>query len=83
MHVPVGNHASKFSGLSARGVYGDTLRQLDESIGGVVSAVDGAGLTNATLILLTGDNGGGDDQCRYAGSNLPYRGAWLAASRAP
>ena len=27
MHVPVGNHASKFSGLSARGVYGDALRQ--------------------------------------------------------
>lgn len=81
MHVPVGNHAAKFSGRSARGVYGDTLRQLDEAIGGVVGAVDGAGLANATLILLTGDNGGGDDQCHYAGSNLPYRGAWLGANR--
>ena len=81
MHVPVGNHAAKFSGRSARGAYGDTLRQLDEAIGGVVGAVDSAGLTNATLILLTGDNGGGDDQCNYAGSNLPYRGAWLGAMR--
>ena len=81
MHVPVGNHAAKFSGRSARGAYGDTLRQLDEAIGGVVGAVDSAGLTNATLVLLTGDNGGGDDQCNYAGSNLPYRGAWLGAMR--
>ena len=79
MHVPVGNHVRKFANLSERGPYGDTLRQLDDAIGGVVGAVSDAGLDNGTLLLLTGDNGGGDSQCPYAGSNLPFRGAWQAA----
>jgi arylsulfatase A-like enzyme len=134
----VGNHQKRFGGASARrGAYGDTLRQLDEAIGGIADAVTTAGLDNGTLLLLhpaartsaapplhlcctsaapllhlrctsaapplhlrctsaaprctsphlgcagtllllTGDNGGGDDQCAYAGSNLPYRGAWMA-----
>ena len=81
MHVPVGNHARKFGGTSARGPYGDSLRQLDDAVGGIADAVTAAGLDNGTLLLLTGDNGGGDDQCAFAGSNLPYRGAWMAEQR--
>ena len=77
MHVPVGNHKPKFTNTSKRGVYGDSLRQLDESIGIVVDAITGSGAENNTLILLTGDNGAPDDQCDYGGSNGPFMGAWL------
>ena len=44
-----------------------------------MDAVADGGLENATLILLTGDNGGGDDQCAFAGNNAPFTGAWQAA----
>ena len=53
MHVPVGNHRPEFTNTSLdRGVYGDTMRQLDESIGRVVRAVSEMKIENETLILV-------------------------------
>ena len=79
MHVPIGNHDPKFTNTSARGPYGDTLRQLDESIGVVLDALGDARVEENTLIVLTGDNGAPDDQCSYGGSNAPFVGGWLPA----
>ena len=81
MHVPIGNHRPEFTNTSAdRGVYGDTLRQLDASIGRVVAGIAAAGVENNTLILVTGDNGAPSDQCNYGGLNGPFDGRWLAAT---
>ena len=78
MHVPIGNHRPSFTNTSKdRGVYGDTLLQLDESIGRLVSSLDTFGVQNNTLIILTGDNGAPSDQCEYGGLNVPWNGTWL------
>ncbi len=79
MHIPVGNHLPKFKNTSLnRGVYGDSLRQLDDSIGQVIDKIYELGLDNNTLILITGDNGGDSNQCQYGGINSPYNGEWLS-----
>lgn len=79
MHVPVGNHEPQFCNTSKdRGVYGDTMRQLDSSVGRLVAGLRDAGVENNTLILLTGDNGAPSDQCSYGGLNGPFQGKWLA-----
>jgi arylsulfatase A-like enzyme len=76
MHVPVGNHAPRFTNTSRdRGVYGDSMRQLDDSIGRLMAQLDS--LLNNTLVLLTGDNGAPSDQCDYGGINHPFDGRWL------
>ena len=56
MHTPQ-HHSSEWDGTSKRkgAHYGDTLAQLDDTIGQVVSAVDSLGLANSTLIFLTGE----------------------------
>lgn len=78
MHIPVGNHRPEFTNSSANGIYGDTMRQLDEAVGTVLDALDEAGVADETLVLLTGDNGGAVDQCEFGGSNGPFTGGWLA-----
>eukprot|EP00946_MAST-07B_sp_MAST-7B-sp1_P000511 g511.t1 len=80
MHVPVGNYEPRFANTSTdRGVYGDTLRQLDASIGKIVDALDEmpSHVAKNTLILMLGDNGAPDDQCDYGGINSPFDGNWL------
>ena len=78
MHVPVGNHRPEFTNTSANGIYGDTIRQLDEAVGRVLDAVEDAGVDGNTLVLMTGDNGGASNECEFGGSNGPFQGGWLA-----
>ena len=56
MHVPV-VHSKPFAGRSGRGPLGDSLMELDAAAGRVLQALDKAGVTNDTLVVLTGDNG--------------------------
>lgn len=58
MHAPMA-HLSMFtdSGAKNGSIYADTLRELDASVGAVVDAVENAGLTESTLIIVTSDNG--------------------------
>ena len=36
------------------------------------------GRRSNTLVIFTGDNGGGDPQCEFGGVNAPYLGVWQA-----
>ena len=56
MHVPV-VHSRAFTHRSALGPLGDSLMELDAAAGQVLQALENAGATNDTLVILTGDNG--------------------------
>lgn len=55
-HIPL--HASeKFKGRSEAGIYGDTVEELDWSMGQIFSTLQRLGLEENTLVLFTSDNG--------------------------
>ena len=70
------NSSSSSSLEAGRGHYSRAVRELDNSVGHTVGALRRLGLSNTTLLLFTGDNGGGDFQCSYGGDNAPYLGLW-------
>lgn len=59
----------KFQGKSKAGLYGDTLAELDWSIGQVLKTLRDLGLDKNTLVLFSSDNG-----AWYGGSNGGLRG---------
>tara|TARA_R110002049_G_scaffold285698_4_gene467000 strand:- start:132102 stop:135716 length:3615 start_codon:yes stop_codon:yes gene_type:complete len=46
-----------FIGTSAKGVYGDFIKELDHSTGRIMKAIRDAGLDQNTLVVFTSDNG--------------------------
>lgn len=56
-HVPRVPHP-RFKGKSLHGTRGDTIQQLDWSIGELLKTLDRLKLTRKTLIVFTSDNGG-------------------------
>ncbi len=71
-HVPI--FASKdFQGRSARGLYGDVVEELDESIGEVLSALKRLQLEDNTLVIFTSDNGPFLSYGEHSGSAKPLR----------
>lgn len=55
-HVPL--HASDdFKGKSPRGIFGDTVEEVDWSTGQVLDALRQAGLAERTFVFFTSDNG--------------------------
>lgn len=56
VHNPV-TPDKDMAGKSAAGPYGDWIQELDRSVGGVLKALDDAGLAQDTLVLLSSDNG--------------------------
>jgi arylsulfatase A len=55
-HVPL--FASKaFAGKSPRGLYGDVVEELDDSVGRVLAALREGGVDKQTLVVFTSDNG--------------------------
>ena len=53
-HVPI--YASpKFLGKSQRGLYGDAVEELDDSVGQLLSAIDGAGAKDDTFVVFSSD----------------------------
>jgi arylsulfatase A len=57
VHGPYTPNA-RFHGSSACGVYCDFIRELDWSVGEVLSALERSGAAENTLVILTSDNGG-------------------------
>ncbi len=55
-HVPL-YASARFKGKSARGLYGDTVEELDWSVGEVLRTLREAGVEDNTLVLFTSDNG--------------------------
>ena len=56
MHVP-DFVSPAYCNTTRRGVFGDALRELDDAVGGILSAVDAAGAAADTIVFFTSDNG--------------------------
>jgi len=55
-HVPI-FASEKFKGKSKLGLYGDTIEEIDWSVGRIVEALARNGLTENTLVIFFSDNG--------------------------
>ncbi|PSN36850.1 hypothetical protein C0J52_14969 [Blattella germanica] len=73
MHVPLA-HADRYENITGRGVYADTLREMDGLVESIISVVRET--DNNTLIWFTSDNGPWEVKCQYAGSVGPFIGMW-------
>jgi arylsulfatase A-like enzyme len=87
-HVPLGV-SETFRGKSQRGLYGDTIEELDSAIGDVFAELKTLGLDDNTLVVFTSDNGPWTDKQigDHGGSPAPFRGAkmttWEGGWRVP
>ncbi len=87
-HVPLGV-SGKFRGKSARGLYGDTIEELDSAVGQVLAELKKLALDDNTLVVFTSDNGPWTDKQigDHGGSPGPFRGAkmttWEGGWRVP
>jgi arylsulfatase A len=70
-HVPL-FASDRFSGSSRRGLYGDTIEEIDWSCGEIRSALEELGLTGNTLLVFTSDNGPWLSKGTDGGSNGPF-----------
>jgi arylsulfatase A len=64
------------AGYPSRPDYAGLLEELDQSVGGIVAALDRLNLSQNTLVIFTSDNGGlvHDQPGNIYTSNLPLRG---------
>jgi arylsulfatase A-like enzyme len=67
-HIPLGV-SQRFAGASGQGPYGDTVQELDWSVGQILQAIKDAGLDDNTLVMFSSDNGPW-----YQGTVGPLRG---------
>ena len=87
-HTPMAYDATKWANASSRPgwkkQFGNTLAEVDSAIGRVVAALEAAGLSNDTLVVLTSDNGPadlGEVDCDFIGSPGPFVGAWQTETK--
>jgi arylsulfatase A len=66
-HIPL-FASPKFKGASARGLYGDTVEEMDWSVGQVLETLRKEKLAENTLVFFTSDNGPWIDKGRAGGS---------------
>jgi arylsulfatase len=75
-HVPIAA-SEKFLGHTRRGLYADTIAELDWSTGEILAALERLKLTDRTLVLFASDNGPFLSYGEHAGSAGPFRGGKL------
>ncbi len=66
-HVPL-FRSKDFEGHSRRGLYGDVVEEVDWSVGQILEAVRGSGLSKNTCVVFTSDNGPWLSQKDHGGS---------------
>lgn len=80
-HIPLAVTAER-SGVSAAGLYGDVVEELDSSVGEVLDAVENAAIADRTLVIFMSDNG-----AWFEGSNGGFRDmkglSWEGGYRVP
>ncbi|XP_066269119.1 steryl-sulfatase-like isoform X2 [Branchiostoma lanceolatum] len=64
----------EFRGKSRHGLYGDSVEEMDWSIGVVMATLQRLGLTDNTFVYFTSDNGGHIETGEHGGSNGIYKG---------
>jgi len=67
----------EFLGKSKAGAYADIQMQVDHNVGRILDAIEGTGVSDNTIVLLTGDNAAGEQGEGWGGeggSNGPWRG---------
>ncbi len=86
VHTPL-FPSREFAGRSAAGTYGDSVEELDASVGEVMRALAERGLAENTLVVFTSDNGpwhfgnpgmlrGRKGQAMEGGQRVPAIAAW-------
>lgn len=85
-HVPL-FASPAFKGRSLRGIYGDTVEELDWSVGQVLEALRAAGIAENTLVFFSSDNGPWLARHTQGGSAGPLRegkgSTWEGGMRVP
>lgn len=56
VHVPL-FRSKEFEGVSRRGMYGDTVEEIDWSVGRILETLDELGIAENTLVFFSSDNG--------------------------
>ena len=72
-HIPL-FVSDEFSGKSARGLYGDTIEEIDASTGRILETIKSLGLDENTLVIYTSDNGPWKLKNDHGGHADPLRG---------
>ena len=72
-HVPL-FASEEFAGKSERGLYGDTIEEIDWSVGQVLKALKEQGVEDRTLVIYASDNGPWKLNGGKGGSAYPLRG---------
>ena len=74
-HLPVFAD-EPFQGKSLAGPYGDTIEEIDWSVGEIISAFEKAGIEDNTLVFFSSDNGPWQlASIHLAGSTGPFKGS--------
>jgi arylsulfatase len=71
-HVPI-FASEKFKGKSKRGLYGDVVEELDDSVGRILKALKEHDLEKNTIVIFMSDNGPFLSYGSHAGSAAPFR----------
>ena len=69
-HNPV-NSSPAFKGKSANGGYGDSVEEIDWSVGEILKTLKRVGVDDRTMVIFTSDNGAAS---RWGGTNKPLSG---------
>ncbi|MDP6634296.1 MAG: sulfatase [Phycisphaerae bacterium] len=72
-HTPLAA-SENFKGKSKGGFYGDTIEEIDWSVGRLMACLKESGLDESTLVIFTSDNGPWLQRGKSGGSALPLRG---------
>lgn len=85
-HIPL-FASERFKGKSARGLYGDTIEEIDWSVGQILEKLKELGIDENTLVVYTSDNGPWNLKNGHGGSAYPLRGfkfsTWEGGMRVP